>query len=66
MATYRITTIAGGFGNTCPPPIVFAVFPEFDGWPVSLTESFCEVIAPDGVTIKDIGPLVKVEEVNNE
>jgi hypothetical protein len=63
MTTYRITSLVGGFGSDCPPPIVFALFPSFDGWPVTLTESYCEVVAPDGVTPADLGPLVKVEQI---
>ena len=63
MTTFRITSLAGGFGNTCPPPIVFALFPTFDGWPVTLTESYCEVTAPEGTTPQDLGPLVKVEQI---
>lgn len=64
MATFRITYIAGRMDTTtCPPAIVSAVFPAFDGWPVTLTEQFCEVVAPDGVTPADLGPLVKVEVV---
>jgi hypothetical protein len=66
MTTFRITSLAGGFGNTCPPPIVFTLFPSFDGWAVTLTESFCEVTVPNGITPVDLGPLVKVEIVTNE
>lgn len=62
--TYRITSLAGGFGNTNPPAIVPAVFPAFDGWPVTLSESECIVTVPDGVTPLDISPLVKVEAVS--
>jgi len=64
MTTYRITFICGKLDTTiCPPAIVSALFPTFDGWPVTLTESYCEVVAPDGVTPQDLGPLVKVEVV---
>lgn len=61
---YRITTvIAGGLGTNNPPAIVPALFPGFDGWPVTLSESECLVTAPEGTTPVDLGPLVKVEEV---
>ena len=61
---YRITYIAGRLDtSSCPPAIVPAIFPAFDGWPVTLSESECIVTAPDGVTPKDLGPLVKVETV---
>lgn len=63
MATYRITSLVGGFGNTNPPPIVPAIFPAFDGWPVTLSESECIVTVPDGVTPIDISTLVKVEQI---
>lgn len=65
--TYRITTLAGSLGMTCPPPIVAAIFPAFDGgWPVTLSESECLVTVPEGVTPLDISPLVKVEALPNE
>lgn len=63
MTNFRITSLVGGFGNTNPPAIVPAVFPAFDGWPVTLTETECLVTAPDGTTPVDLGPLVKVEQI---
>jgi hypothetical protein len=63
--TYRITALAGTFGNNCPPAIVPAIFPNFDGWPVTLSASECIVIAPSPQTPTDLGPLVKVEVVPN-
>lgn len=64
MITFRITTIiAGGLGSTCPPAIVPALFHDFNGWPVTLTESECIVTAPEGTVPADLGPLVKVEVV---
>jgi len=62
--TYRITYIAGKLDcSVCPPEIVTAVFPAFDGWPVTLSESECLVTAPSPQTPADLGPLVKVEQV---
>ena len=64
MKTYRITSLAGGFGPLCPPPIVTALWPTFDGWPVTLSEYELTVTAPaDSPPPADLGPLVKVEEV---
>ena len=64
MTTYRITYLAGKLDtSSCPPAIVSAVFPAFDGWPVTLSETECIVTAHDGVTPADLGPLVKVEVV---
>lgn len=60
--TYRITYLAGSLDtSTCPPRIVSALFPAFDGWPVTLSESECLVTAPEPQTPTDLGPLVKVE-----
>lgn len=62
--TYRIIYLAGKLDTSvCPPAIVSAVFPAFDGWPVTLTETECLVTAPAPQTPVDLGPLVKVEVV---
>jgi hypothetical protein len=64
MKTYRITSMAGGFGHSCPPPIVSAIWPAFDGWPVTMSEYELTVTAPDSAPAPaDLGPLVKVELV---
>lgn len=63
-STFRITILGTKLDtSSCPPSIVPAIFQEFDGWPVSLSESECIVTAPDGTTPKDLGPLVKVEQI---
>lgn len=63
--TYRITYLAGKLdASVCPPAIVYAIFPAFDGWPVTLSESECIVVAPSPQTPTDLGPLVKVEQVS--
>jgi hypothetical protein len=62
---YRVTSLAGGFGNTCPPPIVTALWPTFDGWPVEMTQTEFTVSVPDSAPAPaDLGPLVKVELVS--
>lgn len=64
MTTYRITYLAGKLDTSvCPPAIVTAIFPAFDGWPVTLSETECIVTAPSPQTPVDLGPLVKVETV---
>jgi hypothetical protein len=65
--TYRITYLAGSLDTSvCPPAIVSAIFPAFDGWPVTLSASECLVTAPSPQTPADnLGPLVKVEVVPN-
>ena len=62
---YRITYLAGKLDTSiCPPAIVSAIFPTFDGWSVSLSESELIVEAPEGVTPLDISPLIKIETLN--
>ena len=63
--TYRITYLAGNFDTSvCPPAIVFALFPNFDGWPVTLSPEECIVTTPSPQTPTDLGPLVKVEKID--
>jgi hypothetical protein len=66
--TYRITLL--GFPldtSTCPPAIVTALWPTFNGWPVTLSASECLVDVPEGTPAPaDLGPLVKVELVTSE
>lgn len=64
--TYRITYLAGVLdASQCPPAIVSALWPSFDGWPVTLTQSECLVEVPDGTPPpQDLGPLVKVEPLS--
>lgn len=62
--TYRITYLAGKLDtSTCPPAIVSAIFPAFDGWAVTLNESELIVEVPEGVTPLDISPLIKIEQI---
>lgn len=61
---YRITLLGLPIDtSTCPPAIVSAIFPAFDGWPVTLSSEAITVTAPTPQTPADLGPLVKVEEV---
>lgn len=66
MKTYRITLIGLPLDTSCcPPAIVPAIWPSFDGWPVYLSPSECLVTVPDSAPAPaDLGPLVKVERVD--
>jgi hypothetical protein len=68
MKTYRITLLGMALDtSTCPPAIVSAIWPTFDGWPVSMTPSEMLVSVPDSAPAPtDLGPLVKVELVTSE
>ena len=62
MKSYRITLLNGNFsGQSCPPAIVSAIFPAFDGWPVTLSESECIVTVPEGIEPLNLSPLIKIE-----
>ena len=62
--TYRITYLAGQLDTSvCPPAIVSAIFPAFDGWSVSLSSTEIIVVAPSPQTPENLGPLVKVEVI---
>ena len=64
MTTYRITLLGMPIDtSTCPPAIVPALFPAFDGWPVTVSTEAITVTAPTQQTPVDLGPLVKVEQV---
>jgi hypothetical protein len=63
MKTYRITYIIGKLDTTCcPPAIVPALWPTFDGWPVTLSDSECIVTVPEGTPEPlNLSPLIKIE-----
>lgn len=64
--TYRITYLAGVLDTSnCPPAIVAALWPSFDGsWQVTLSQTECLVEVPSGTPPPvDLGPLVRVEVV---
>lgn len=65
MTTYRITYLLGQLNTSkCPPDILFALFPAFDGsQSVTLNESEITVTFSEPQTPVDLGPLVKVEVV---
>jgi hypothetical protein len=62
MKTYRITYLIGKLdASSCPPAIVSAIFPAFDGWAVSLSEQECIVQVPEGIEPLNLSPLIKIE-----
>jgi hypothetical protein len=65
MSIYRITYVIGELdASYCPPAIVTALWPSFDGWPVTLSSTECLVTVPnDAPAPTDLGPLVRVELV---
>lgn len=64
MATYKITYLAGKLETSvCPPTVVKAVFPTYDGEPVTLNETECTVTFEEEKTPVDLGPLVKVQKI---
>jgi len=66
MFTYRITYLLGKLDTSiCPPAVVSAIFPAFNGEPVTLNESEITVTFDTAQTPVDLGPLVKVELINN-
>ena len=65
LTDYRITLLGLPIDTSvCPPAIVPAIFPAFDGWPVTLSADGITVTAPSPQTPADLGPLVKVEEIS--
>jgi len=62
MFTYRITYLLGKLDTSvCPPAVISAIFPAFNGEPVTLTENEVTVTFDTKQTTVDLGPLVKVE-----
>ena len=60
--TYKITILGMPMDNSeCPPAIVQAIFPAFNGEPVELSNKDCTVTFGSEQTPVDLGPLVKVE-----
>jgi hypothetical protein len=67
MHTYRITLLGAALdSNTCPPSILLAVFPQWNGEIVDLTPERCLVTFATPQAPADLGPLVKVELVTSE
>jgi hypothetical protein len=66
MHTYRITYLLGKLDtSTCPPEVVPVIFPAFNGEPVTLSDSEIIVTFGSEQTPVDLGPLVKVELLQN-
>ena len=62
MFTYKITYLLGKIDTSnCPPAIVSAIFPAFNGETVTLSDSEITVTFENAQTPTNLGPLVKVE-----
>ena len=63
--SYKVTLLLGKMDNSaCPPPFLKVVFPAFNGEPVTATESDCLVTFATPQTPADLGPLVRIEQVD--
>lgn len=63
--TYRIKLVLGKIDTSiCPPDFLDDVFPAFNGEPVNLTDSYCDVTFETEQTPVDLGPLVKIELIS--
>lgn len=63
--SYKVTLLLGKMDNSvCPPPFLKVVFPAFAGEPVTATESDCLVTFSEPQTPVDLGPLVRIEQVD--
>lgn len=63
MITYTIKTAFAIDRNICPPFIVEQLFPGVAIERVQMDAENLLVTVPGGVTPRDLGPLVKVEEI---
>ena len=66
MFTYRITYLLGKIEtSSCPPPVVGALFPNFNGEPVTMSDSEITVTFATEQTPVALSPLVRVELIPN-
>jgi hypothetical protein len=64
MYTYKITSLLGDIKtDVCPPPIVSAIFPKFDGELVIVNEGSVIVEFEKKQTPVDLGKTIQVELV---
>ena len=63
---YRITSLIALDLSSCPPPILLATFPQWNGEPCEVSDGIVYVTFPSPQTPADLGPLVKVEVVAAE
>lgn len=62
--TYRIVSLTALDLSSCPPPILLAAFPDWNGEPCEVRDGVTYVTFPAPKTPVDLGPLVKVEQVS--
>lgn len=61
--TYRITSLIALDLSSCPPPILLAAFPDWNGEPCEVRDGVVFVTFPAPKAPADLGPLVKVEAI---
>jgi hypothetical protein len=67
MYIYKITSLLGDINtDVCPPPIVSAIFPKFDGELVYTQEGSVIVEFEKKQTPVDLGKTIKVELIETE
>jgi len=64
MSTYRITALIALDLSSCPPPILLAAFPNWNGEACAVSDGVVTVNFSSPQTPADLGPLVKVEIVS--
>lgn len=64
--TYRITSALALDLSACPPAILLAAFPQWNGEPCEVRDGVTYVTFPSPQTPTDLGPLVKVEVVEQQ
>jgi len=65
--THRVISPMLASETDCPPLLLSAIWPTFDGWTVQHEGKVCLVSAPASAPAPvDLGPLVKVELVPSE
>lgn len=62
--TYRIFSSMALDLSACPPPILLAAFPDWNGEPCEVRDGVTYVTFPAPKTPADLGPLVKVETID--
>jgi hypothetical protein len=61
---YCITALTNLDLSSCPPPILLAAFPQWNGEPCEVSDGIILVTFATPQTPADLGPLVKVEVVS--
>lgn len=62
--TYRIVSLMALDLSSCPPAILLAAFPDWNGEPCEVRDGVIYVTFPAPKTPTDLGSLVKVETIS--